>query len=213
MWRRFAVVIGAAVLSACANLAARPPVPGAVQAVQNIDASLASVPHLNESDLLGDESSYRYQTSSRFIRDRQCAARTANPMLLIARPVKINLRGSIEEDGAIVFSDVGPERAGSAVKPGQQYGFEVPLQAAAVADLPREYLREISALIETKGLPAEAAEKLKKDLPETYEKLVARVDKLVNEYHPGLCPRVVVQRRPDRSRQAAMLRNVVPPTF
>jgi len=214
MWRCFIVMIGTAALSACGNLSARPPVPEALQgAVQSIDASLASVPHVNESDLLGDENSHRYRVSASFIRDKQCSSGFANPMILVARPVKINLRGSIEEGGTIVFSDVAPEATAGGAKPGQKYGFEVPLRVSAVADLPNEYLKEMSALLETKGLPEETAEKLKREVPETYQRLAARVDKLVNDFHPSVCPRAVVQRKKERVRQAAVLRSLMPPTF
>lgn len=216
MWRCFIVTIGTAALSACGNLSARPPVPEALQeTVQSINASLASVPHVNESDLLGDESGHRYRVSASFIRDKQCSSGSANPMILVARPVKINLRGSIEESGTIVFSDVAPAETAGGAKPSQKYGFEVPLRVSAVADLPNEYLKEMSALLETKGLPPETAEKLKKDLPETYERLVARVDKLVNDFHPSVCPRVVAQRKRERVRSAilALPRSFVPPTF
>ena len=141
------------------------------QAVQRLHATLATIPHLNESDLLSDESGSRYAAARNFVLDRQCASRTANPLLAIAQPTGLSLRGALD-------SSQPPRVADS---------FELPLRVAALSEVPNEYLKDMVALMNARSLPAEVGAKLNKEIPETYKTLVARTSGLINDYDFAKC--------------------------
>lgn len=198
MWRYHVVMIGALALSGCANNISRPAVPVTLQeAMQKLNADLAKIPHLNASDLLSDERGQRYEATKKFIHDKQCSVGSANPVLVISLPTMVNLKGSLEPNGSARISGAGDR-------------FEIPLRIAGLVDLPNEYLKDMAALMESKSLPEELAKKLKKELPETYEKLTSRVSNLLNSFDPRSCSRMPRQREfLDRERLILF----VPPTF
>jgi hypothetical protein len=147
-------------------------------AMRRMHASLARVPHLSDSDLLAEEGSRRFAAANSFVLAKQCASGRANPVVVSSLALKMNLYGSIREDGRFSIS---PIASGG-------HPFEIPLKFTTVADFPKEYLRDMSALIETKGLPEELAERLKRELPQNYEKLSIRVEKLMSGFDPRRCP-------------------------
>ncbi len=165
------------------------------QAMQRIDAGLATTPPLSESDLLSDERGHHYQAARNSIRDKQCSSGTANPLLQISLPIKINLKGSVEPNGSVrILGLSDPEANQSATQSSEAGTFDIPLRFSRLADLPNEYLKERVALVETKGLPDEVAKKLRKEIPEAYEKLSARVLSLMNTFEPLSCRRPVKAR-------------------
>lgn len=143
------------------------------QAVQRLQATLATIPHLNEADFLSEESGPRYVAARNFIVERQCASRTANPLLAIAYPTGLSLRTG-QEEGA---------------RPGTAGGFELPLRVAVLSDVPNLYLGNMAALVESRGLPAEVSAKLKQEIPEGYKKLVSRTLRMIDEYDLARCDR------------------------
>jgi len=143
------------------------------QAVQNLQATLATIPHLNEADFLSDESGARFAAARNFIVERQCASRSANPLLAIAYPTGLSLRTG-QEAGA---------------PPGTAGGFELPLRVAVLSDVPNLYLRNMSALVESRGLPAEVGTKLRQEMPEGYRKLVSRTLRMIDDYDLARCAR------------------------
>jgi hypothetical protein len=206
-----ATIVGILSLSGCDTAPTRPASPETVhEAVQSINASLSKATLLNEADLLSEEHGYRFETVRKVFRDKQCAAAVANPVLLIARPTKISLRGTFDESGNVRLSESvtkGASTTGNAIS---ENSFEVPLRVSTIADLPNEYLKDMTSLLETKGLPVEISEKLKKELPQNYEKLKARVARLVNDFNPTVCAKLVAQRAPSSQSSAIIF---VPPTY
>ena len=86
--------------------------------------------------------------------------------------------------------------------------FELPLRFSTLADFPREYLKDMSALIETRGLPEELSTRLRGELPQNYAALTERVEKLMNAFEVRTCPRYV-RRDSDGPHHAIF----VPPTY
>lgn len=149
------------------------------QAVQNVDSGLVRIAYVSSSDLASDDKGQRYLAATRFVRDKQCSSGTANPMFLTSLPMNVRLSGNLAADGRIDFSTAKSEGAGQ--------GVEVLLRASTLADLPNEYLREMSALLQSKGLPDEVMNRLKKEVPGTYQMLTVRINKLVSEFDPKSC--------------------------
>jgi len=210
MWRFRVAMIGVLALSGCQNISARPAAPMTVEeAIHEINGGLARIPNLNDSDILSDERGPRYEASRKFIHDRQCSSGTANPLLLTSLPMKLHLKGGLDEDGSLKVAGLGGE-VDDPAKSGSGETFEIPLRISALSDFPHEYLKERVALLESGSLPGEVAEKLKREVPETYEKLVARIGKLVNAFDPATCP------KPARFKKAPVRFGsiiFVPPTF
>jgi hypothetical protein len=191
---RHVVMLGALILSGWPGVL-RPQTMTLEQAMQRINAGLGTTPRLSESDLLSDERGHHYQAARNSIRDKQCSSGTANPLLQISLPIKINLKGSVEPNGSVrIFGPSNPEADQSARQSSEAATFDIPVRFSTLADLPNEYLKERVALVETKGLPDEVAKKLRKEIPEAYEKLSARVLNLMNTFDPWSC------RRPVRAR-------------
>jgi hypothetical protein len=141
---------------------------------------LESAAYLSESDLLSEEWSAQFQAARRFVRARQCAARTPNPLIYIAPPLGAGARGEAAEGRPV------SQRAGS--------GLDLPLRVSTVANFPNEYLRDITALAQTPGVPSALAEKLQLEIQPNYEKLSARVRLLIGEFDPRSCTRETVVR-------------------
>jgi hypothetical protein len=150
------------------------------QAVQNVDSGLVRISYVSSSDLASDEKGQRYQAAVRFVRGKQCSSGTANPLFLTSLPMNVRLTGNVASDGRIEFST--EKTQGSSAK-----GVEVSLRASTLTDLPNEYLREMSALLQSKGLPDEVMNRLKKEVPGTYQTLTVRINRLVNEFNPNSC--------------------------
>jgi hypothetical protein len=212
MWRYRVAMIGALALSGCAN---NPPWPVTTEtlpeAVQHLNARLAKVTLINEADLLSDDRGYRFDAIRKMFRDKQCSSGVANPVLLIARPTKINLRGNLGEKAEAKPSGAESGESGGAAKTAPENSFEIPLRISTIADLPNEYLKDMVALLDTKGLPAEIADKLKKETPGNYEKLTARVDRLISEFNPAVCAMLARQKKALETDWSAII--FVPPTF
>ena len=173
------VTIAALALAGCAG---RPAGPATLQdTVQNIDSGLVRIAYVSSSDLASEEKGQRYQAATRFVREKQCSSGTANPLFLTSLPMNVRLTGSLAGDGRIEFATARAEGSGG----GQ--GVEVQLRASTLADLPNEYLREMSALLQSKGLPDEVMQRLKKEVPGTYQTLTARINKLVSEFDAKSC--------------------------
>lgn len=150
------------------------------QAVQNVDSGLVRIPYVSSSDLASDEKGQRYQAAVRFVRDKQCSSGTANPLFLTSLPMNVRLTGNVASDGRIEFST-------EKTQGGSAKGVEVSLRASTLADLPNEYLREMSALLQSKGLPDEVMNRLKREIPGTYQTLTVRINRLVSEFDPKNC--------------------------
>jgi hypothetical protein len=174
--------------------------------VRNIDSGLLRIPYVSSSDLASEERGQRYQAATRFVRDKQCSAGTANPLFLTSLPLNVRLSGNLAGDGRIEFSAERAEGPGRS-KPASGQGVEVLLRASTLADLPNEYLREMSALIQSKGLPDEIVQRLKKEIPGTYQVLTARIGKLVSDFDPnttcGVVARKTTPSQPVASRAEA----------
>lgn len=189
------VTIAALALAGLGCVANRP---GTLQdTVQNLDAGLVRVPFVSSSDLASDEQGRRYQAAARFVRDKQCSAGTANPLFLTSLPLNVRLQGNLAGDGRIEFSAERADGAGRS-KPASGQGVEVLLRASTLADLPNEYLREMSGLVQSKGLPDEIVQRLKKEIPGTYQKLTVRINKLVSDFDPGTCGVVAQKTTPSQ---------------
>jgi hypothetical protein len=170
-------VIAALALAGCSGTTKRND--SLQQAVQNVDSGLVRIAYVSSSDLASDEKGQRYQAAVRFVRDKQCSSGTANPLFLTSLPMNVRLTGKVASDGRIDFSTAKSEGAGQ--------GVEVLLRASTLADLPNEYLREMSALLQSKGLPDEVMQRLRKEIPGIYQTLTVRINKLVNEFDPKSC--------------------------
>lgn len=212
MWRLLALVVGALALVGCSHQYSRPADPAALQeAVQNLNAGLARIPHLNLSDLLSEETGQRYGAASRFVRDRQCASGSANPLLMTSLPMRLTLRGNLDEREGVRFSGVRPAETDDTVVTGFAGNFDIPLRISTLADFPNEYLREMSGLLDGRGLPEETVQKLSKEVPETYQKLGVRVERLMSEFNPAACPRA--HRHTNRERILGSSTMIFAPTF
>jgi len=202
VWNVRVVTVAALALAGFGCVSNRTAGPGTLQeAVQNLDSGLLRVPYVSSSDLASDERGRRYQAATRFVRDKQCSAGTANPLFLTSLPMNVRLTGNLAGDGRIEFSATTVEGTGRSTRPTSEQGVEVLLRASTLADLPNEYLREMSALLQAKGLPDEIMQRLKKEVPGTYQTLTARINKLVSEFDPGTCG--AVARKPAPSQPAA----------
>jgi hypothetical protein len=146
------------------------------QALRRLDSSLANVAHVNQSDLLSDEKGARYRAIRTLIRDKQCASRTANPLLLVSVPTRVSLKGSVQQ-GAGVQIAAGAE------------ALDIPLHIAALADLPGEYMKESIALAESKGMPQEVVARMRFEAPRNFEKLTLRIGEMLATFDPAACPR------------------------
>jgi len=202
VWNVRVVTVAALALAGFGCVSNRTAGPGTLQeAVQNLDSGLLRVPYVSSSDLASDERGRRYQAATRFVRDKQCSAGTANPLFLTSLPMNVRLTGNLAGDGRIEFSATTVEGTGRSTRPTSEQGVEVLLRASTLADLPNEYLREMSALLQAKGLPDEIMQRLKKEVPGTYQTLTARINKLVSDFDPGTCG--AVARKPTPSKPAA----------
>ncbi len=197
MWRFFLLLFGALALQgACA---ATPE-----EAVESLNSGLAKLRTLNEADLLSDEGSSRFAATRKFIRERQCAAGTANPLLFVSLPSKVTLTGRLDPSGGITVSGVSSGETSAPVKTTSQDAFAIPLRISSLTGFPNEYLRESAALLDTRGMPTDPAQRLNADIAATYNRLNTRIHELVDDYDPRACP--------DPSfREAIFI--FVPPTF
>lgn len=141
---------------------------------------LESAAYLSESDLLSEEWSAQFQAARRFVRARQCASRTPNPLIYVAPPLGAGARAETG-DGRPVS-----QRAGS--------GLDLPLRVSTVANFPNEYLRDITTLAHTPGIPPAVADKLRLEIQPNYDKLSARVRLLIGEFDPRNCARETIVR-------------------
>ena len=141
---------------------------------------LESAAYLSESDLLSEEWSAQFQAARRFVRARQCAARTPNPLIYIAPPLGAGANAETAEGRPV------SQRAGS--------GLDLPLRVSTVANFPNEYLRDIMALAQTPGIPPAVAAKLQSEIQANYDKLSGRVRLLIGEFDPRNCTRETVVR-------------------
>jgi hypothetical protein len=164
------------------------------QAVARLHATLASIPHLNESDLLSDEAGTRYAAARQYILDRQCLSRNANPLLAIAVPVNLNLRGTLD----------------SGTPPVMTNSFELSLRVASLSELPNEYLKGSVGLMNSRSLPEEVNARLKKEIPETRKRLEDRVAILLNGFDARNCP---ARGSREISRERGLLFIFVAPTY
>lgn len=139
----------------------------APEAARPAPARLSDVGYLSDADLLSEEWSQQFQAARRFVRARQCETRAANPLVYIAAPLG---SGSAPDGG-------------------------LPLRVSTVANLPNEYLKDMTTLAEARGMPPEMADRLRHEMPANYEKLSARVRYLIGEYHPRNCQRHAVQHK------------------
>lgn len=169
------------------------------EAMRRMHASLARVPHVSDSDLLSDERSERFAAARRFIHEKQCASGRANPVVLTSVALRMNLYGNVHQDGRVTVAPIA----------GGAQPFELPLRFSTLADFPREYLKDISALIETKGLPDELTSRLRSELPENYAALTARVERIMNTFDLQRCPRYVRRDSGEGPHHAIF----VPPTY
>jgi hypothetical protein len=160
------VLLGA--LIACAGCeSAYSRKPDTVSAVQG---RLSDVSYLSDADLLSEEWSQQFQAARRFVRARQCEARAPNPLIHISPPL------------------------GSGAKTAAP-GNELPLRVSTVANVPNEYLKDMTALAEAPGMPREMAERLRREIPGNYDKLSARVRLLIGEFDPRGCYRQTMHQR------------------
>jgi hypothetical protein len=176
--RNACIVLAAALVAGCAGTSKR--TDSLQQTVQNVDSGLVRIAYVSSSDLASDDKGQRYQAAVRFVRDKQCSSGTANPLFLTSLPMNVRLTGNVGSDGRIEFST-------DKAQGGSGKGVEVSLRASTLADLPNEYLREMSALLQSKGLPDEVMNRLKREIPGTYQTLTVRINKLVNEFDPNSC--------------------------
>jgi hypothetical protein len=136
---------------------------------------LESAAYLSDGDLLSEEWSAQFQAARRFVRARQCASRTPNPLIYIAPPL-----------GARERTDTGDGRPVSQRAHG---GLDLPLRVSTVANFPNEYLRDITTLAQTPGIPPAVAEKLQRDIQPNYDKISGRVRLLISEFDLSDCRR------------------------
>src|SRR6266849_1264619 len=132
------------------------------QTLQRLDARLASIPHVSQSELLSDEKGARYRAVRTLIRDKQCASRTANPLLLLSVPMRVSLKEALD----------------------------MPLHVATLADVPGEYMKETLALSEARGMPPEISAKVRLEAARNYEKLTVRVAEMLGAFDPSACRRM-----------------------
>ncbi len=211
MRRESAISLGAIALWTCGAVFSSPvPATTIDEAIQRLDTSLTGVQHLTHADLLSEEGGARYSQARRFVHNKQCDSGTANPLVLTSLPIKANLEGTLGDNGNISISGVMLDGVERPMTSSSGRLVEIPLRISTLADLPQEYLREMASLIETKGLPAEVANKLKNEVPQHYARLTTRVQMLMNDFDPRFCPRSV-----GRGAQTERYRNIifVPPTF
>ena len=173
-------------------------------AAESLNSGLAKIRSLSEADLLSDEGSPRFAATRKFILERQCAAGTANPMVFVSLPSKVNLTGSLDPSGAITISGVSSGETSAPVKATSPGAFAVPLRVSSLTGFPNEYLKESAALLDTRGLPNDLALKLQGEVAATYDKLNSRIRQLVDGYDPRTCPG-------SSFREAIFI--FVPPTF
>ena len=128
---------------------------------------LSETGYLSDADLLSEEWSQQFQAARRFVRARQCETRVPNPLIYISPPLG----------------------AGASSAPGS----DLPLRVSTVANLPNEYLKDMTTLAEAPGMPPEMADRLRRDMPANYDKLSARVRYLIGEYNPRNCQRQALQ--------------------
>lgn len=173
-------------------------------AAESLNSGLAKIRSLSEADLLSDERSPRFAETRKFILERQCAAGTANPMVFVSLPSKVNLTGSVDPSGAITISGVSTGEKSAPVKAASPGAFAIPLRVSSLTGFPNEYLRESVALLDTRGMPNELVLKLQSNLTANYDKLNSRIQALVDDYDPRACPG-------SSFREAIFI--FVPPTF
>ena len=173
-------------------------------AVESLNSGLAKLRPLSEADLLSDEGGARFQATRKFIRERQCAAGTANPLVFVALPSKVNLNASVERSGGIAISGVTSGEPSAQVEAPSKSAFAIPLRVSSLTGFPNEYLKESAALLDTRGLPNDLALRLQSDVAATYDKLNSRIQELVDGYDPRACPG-------SSFREAIFI--FVPPTF
>lgn len=215
VWRYYAAALAALTLSTCGGNSIRPEAPPTLEdAVRNLNSVLQTIPHVNSSDLASDERGRRYGEAKSIVRERQCSAGSANPLLLTSLPLDVRLTGNLAGDGKIQFSGVSADNRVASTRLTLEKDIEVLLRISTLSDLPNEYLKSMSALLEAKGLPAEVAKKLKQEVPGTHAALSNRVAALMADFDPTACrsaARAVV--RPRESRPAKPLPTIVPPSF
>jgi len=136
---------------------------------------LDSAAYLSESDLLSEEWSAQFQAARRFVRARQCASHTPNPLIYIAPPLGAGARAETGE--------------GTPVSQRPRGELDLPLRVSTVANFPNEYLRDITTLAQTPGLPPAVAAKLQGEIQPNYDKLSGRVRLLIGEFDPRNCLR------------------------
>ena len=134
---------------------------------------LESAAYLSEADLLSDEWSAQFQAARRFVRARQCASRTPNPLIYIAPPLGAGARAG----------------TGRPVSQLARSELDLPLRVSTVANFPNEYLRDITSLAQTPGIPPAVAAKLQSEIQPNYDKLSGRVRLLIGEFDPRNCTR------------------------
>jgi hypothetical protein len=140
---------------------------GSPQSAAAMPSRGMDVGYLSDADLLSEEWSQQFQAARRLVRLRQCETRAPNPLVYLS----------------------------PALGAGAAPGGELPLRVSTVANVPNEYLKDMTLLSEAPGMPAGMAEKLRREIPANYDKLSARVRLLIGEYDPRHCSRRAQQHR------------------
>jgi len=155
-------------------------------AIERLDARLLGIRYVNPADLLADRGSPEYRAAQSLIRQKQCAAGGANPLLRVSVPVLVRMKASVRREELRVDDD----------------SIEIALRVAAVSDLPSEYLRQANSLADAAA--TDAASSMRAQASRDYPLLKARVAQLVAGYDVLAC------RRGISSGAASML---MPPSF
>jgi len=215
VWCYRVAAVAALTLAGCGGMSGRPAGPATLEeAVGNLDAGLARIPHVNASDLASDAGGRRYKAARNFVHDKQCSAGTANPLLLTSVPTNVRLTGNLGREGKIEFSGVSAEGLVASTRLISEKDIEVLLRISTLADLPNEYLKGMSALLQAKGLPDEVKQKLKKEVTGAHETLSARVDRLVSDFDPSACGSFTREAKRTREpRPGTSARILLAPTF
>lgn len=140
------------------------------QSASVMPGRLMEVGYLSDADLLSEEWSQQFQAARRFVRLRQCETRAPNPLVYLSPPLGSSAHGAAP-------------------------GSDLPLRVSTVANVPNEYLKDMTSLSEAPGMPPEMAEKLRREIPANYEKLSVRVRLLIGEFDPRGCYRRGLQPR------------------
>lgn len=161
------------------------------EVLENLEEELSRIALGSSADLLSKNPA-RKANSIKFIRSRQCAYGSANPLLLSPEPeLALALKGTYSRNGAFKVTGIPVAPSGeisASVAAGSENTLNLKLRMVTLSGIPRDYLRVAGNFLSTPNIPKKLSEDFHASMPKTYAALAKEITDLMESFDPATCP-------------------------